>query len=29
VKSGYSYGKEFDFGLGLILNGLERVKESG
>lgn len=29
LKPGYSYGNEFDFGLELILDGLERIKHRG
>ncbi len=28
LKFGYSYGAEFEFGLDLILDGLERARES-
>jgi hypothetical protein len=27
MKPGYDYSKEFEFGLGLILDGLERLRE--
>ena len=27
MKAGYDYGDEFEYGLGLILDGLERVSE--
>jgi len=29
MKPGYSYGNEFEFGLDLILDGLERVRTAG
>jgi len=29
LKLGYDYGAEFDFGLDLILDGLERVRDAG
>ena len=28
MKSGYDYGDEFEFGLDLILNGLERLRDA-
>jgi hypothetical protein len=27
MKPGYGYGEEFEFGLDLILDGLERLKD--
>jgi hypothetical protein len=29
LKPGYEYGAEFDFGLDLILDGLERGRDAG
>ena len=29
LKPGYSYGAEFEFGLELILDGLERTRSAG
>jgi hypothetical protein len=28
MKPGYSYGDEFEFGLDLILDGLERIRDA-